>query len=349
MPPTNVHPVQNAAQLEPDSDRPEAGRLAAPEHIQNAAQTEPDSDSVQAAKKFIPPPGLETALRGAIKLDQPLLLTGEPGTGKTTVADWANWILNKDSSYHPKPLKFVTKTTSHATDLFYTYDALSHFQAVNLKGQSGERTTAEFIELQALGQAIAMTNPAQPNLSLCRSGLKPDAQPQNVVVLIDEVDKAPRDFVNDILDEILTYSFRIREQGNCEIGKDKDRRIVVVLTSNSEKGLPEAFLRRCAFFHIEFPDKDALRSIVAQHFDQTRLLMTPEEQEQALDFFMKIRDKKLRKQPATAELLGWLEVLALSDFKGDNWKAPENRTPLLENLAFLVKTQEDLETVKKML
>lgn len=297
--------------------------------------------SVENAQNYIAPEGLKEALAGAIALGQPLLLTGEPGTGKTTVADWVAWQLNQtEGGYHPEPLRFFTKTTSHATDLFYTYDALSHFQAVNLR-DGVVRNPAEFIELQALGRAIAMTDPKPEYLEKCRVDLPDEAC--HVVVLIDEVDKAPRDFTNDILDEILNYRFRIREQGNYPIEKADDRRIVVVLTSNSEKGLPEAFLRRCAFFHIEFPKREGLREIVKKHLGY----VSPAT-ESALDFFEAVRAKKLRKQPATAELLGWLELMGMTQFAGD-WKAPENRKPLLDNLAFLVKTQEDLEVVKKMI
>lgn len=304
-----------------------------------------------AAQRFITPEGLEAALRGAKALGQPLLLTGEPGTGKTTVADWANWLLRQsDPTYHDEPLRFITKTTSYATDLFYTYDALAHFQAVNLKLE--ERSTADFIELQALGKAIALSNPKQDYLKKCQIRLRDeDEQPlvmipekgQNFVVLIDEVDKAPRDFTNNILDEILNFRFRIREQGNYQIQKAKTQEIVIVLTSNSEKGLPEAFLRRCAFFHIDFPKRAELEKIVAVHFGRP-----PAAAKEALDFFEEVREKNLRKKPATAELLGWLQILEMSSFSG-NWKNPENKKRLLENLAFLVKTQEDLEVVKKIL
>jgi MoxR-like ATPase len=300
-------------------------------------------------ENYIVPPGLQYALDGAIALGQPLLLTGEPGTGKTTFArDFALPYLNQKygGNFHPEVLKFNTKTSSNARDLFYTYDSLSHFQSVNLRsGQA--RETAEFIELQALGKAIAMGNPQASYTEKCRFVAPP--KPLDTVVLIDEVDKAPRDFTNDILDEIEHFRFQIREQDNFPIEKGPNSRIILIMTSNSEKNLPDAFLRRCIFYHIEFPKKDEklLRDIVKMHLGTVITDKTEEAYGELFDFFYHAREKAVRKKPATAELIAWLKLLGLNEYFDKN-KA-EQKQMLLHNLSFLVKTQEDLEAVKKLI
>lgn len=301
--------------------------------------------SREIAEGYIMPPGLQYAVEGAYDLEQPLLLTGEPGTGKTTLGDWATWHLGAGKSdFHPLPLLFHTKTTSRASDLFYTYDALSHFQAANLR-DGRTANPADYITLQALGLAIAMSKgrpePAPPFLTEL-----PEA-PRQSVVLVDEVDKAPRDFTNDILDEIEKYRFRIRElTENNAFEKAGGAKILVILTSNSEKNLPEPFLRRCAFFHIEFPNADDLRKIV-----QKRLgVITPATENaygQLIRFFLDARDKSVRKKPATAELIAWLRLLGLKNYFEQN--DTRQRELLQHNLSFLVKTQEDLEAVKKLI
>ncbi len=296
-------------------------------------------------KDYIASDALRIALEGALALRQPLLLTGEPGTGKTTLAQWAVHYLNEkyNNSFYPQPLRFNTKTTSAARDLFYTYDALSHFQAANLKGDS--RKTADFIELQALGKAISMTNPRQEYLERFRIDLPP--KPQSSVVLVDEVDKAPRDFTNDILDEIENYRFQIREQDNYLVERGPDAQIVVIMTSNSEKNLPDPFLRRCAFYHIEFPQGQLLRDIVEKHLGR----ITPETEKAYADlftFFEQVRSQSVRKKPATAELIGWLKILGMNGYFKTNNPA-EQKQMLAYNLSFLVKTLEDLEAVRKLL
>jgi MoxR-like ATPase len=158
---------------------------------------------------------LKNAVEVAIALGQPLLLTGEPGTGKTRLAWKIAHLLSKekDVNFDPEPLVFYTKTTSTAQDLFYSYDAVSHFQSANIKRGEQQKapTTADFIELQALGKAIAQTNPGAIDTSMFATSLP--QEPRDSVVLIDEIDKAPRDFTNDILNEIERLHFVIKEQG----------------------------------------------------------------------------------------------------------------------------------------
>lgn len=295
--------------------------------------------------KYIASDAQEYALEAAVAMDQPLLLTGEPGTGKTEMAAWALDYLKRNSgeSYYGEVLRFNTKTISRASDLFYTYDALSHFQAANLRA---EQTAPEkFITLNAFGRAIAYSDPSRQDFAE-KFGLELPAQALNSVVLIDEVDKAPRDFTNDLLDEILNYRFAIRELPGFEAQKAEGSKIVVILTSNSEKNLPDAFLRRCAFFHIPFPKGEQLRNIVEVHLGKVPDA-AQESYRRLIKFFEDARSKSVRKAPATAELITWLRILNIEKF---HVAATAERRRLLErNLSFLVKTKDDLEAIQGLL
>lgn len=295
---------------------------------------------------------LQKAVETAIRFNQPLLLTGEPGTGKTQLAYKVAHQLHAQTNgqFAAEPLRFNTKTTSQARDLFYLYDAIGHFQQANIKGSDALRPTRDYIELQALGQAIAYANPKAEYAEKCRF-TAPDGGPKSSVVLVDEVDKAPRDFSNDILNEVENREFFIKEQDNYRIGMDKSnaQRIVLIMTSNSEKNLPEAFLRRCVFYHIPTPTGDKLREILKAHLS---LAHTPV-LEQSLDNITKefelLRKKVTRKAPATAELVALVKLLEAENiFRAD--KPIEAVKQLFrDNIALLIKTKEDLEAVREYL
>lgn len=281
--------------------------------------------------KYIPDPGLVDACNVAILLNQPLLLTGEPGTGKTQFASSLAWELGFES-----PIKFETKSNSVARDLFYIYDALKRFQ--DSQSQIAAATQPlNYIEYQALGLAILKANDWQvvqarlpENFTLFEK--------QRSVVLIDEVDKAPRDFPNDLLNELDQMYFRIPELGNTKITADPDFQPIIIITSNSEKDLPDAFLRRCIYYHIPFPDQERLEDIISSHLGM-HVGGSSEFLQTALELFYQLRQGGLRKKPATAELLGWLSTLRAIDPKTEN---PLSNTDLAyKTLSSLIKTAED--------
>ncbi len=275
---------------------------------------------------YVPSQELVNAVNVALTLGQPLLLTGEPGTGKTQLAHHIAYFFQLG-----EPLVFNAQTTSNAKDLFYTYDALGHFQynQNNPEALSAVQVEQRFIRYQALGEAIR-------------------AQVRKVV-LIDEIDKAPRDLPNDVLAAIEAMAFDVSEVGKF-YKADNHLRPIVVITSNSEKNLPDAFLRRVVYYHIPFPSPEALLEIVSAKidgYDQVAL-------EPLVAHFNQIRtDKslKLKKNPATAELIFWAMLLYSMGFDpqvlGNGSLSPKDQETLLTSYSVLAKTQEDLKALRK--
>lgn len=278
------------------------------------------------------------AVNVALLLSQPLLLTGEPGTGKTQLAYRVAWELGLD-----EPLRFDTKSGSTARDVLYRYDTLSRFHAANTK--SGSQKNLDYVRYKPLGEAILRSRkpeevqevlpPKFHHPGACRS-----------VVLIDEIDKAPRDFPNDLLLEVDALQFNIPELDLQEdIQADPELRPILILTSNSEQNLPDAFLRRCIYYHIPLPDRARLADIIRRRLPGTvansanTVLL-----DSALDFFHEVRKLGLRKPPSTAELLNWLQTLEGYGVQPDN-KVTDRPGPLRKSLTTLAKTQEDLETL----
>ncbi|MFO0953796.1 MAG: MoxR family ATPase [Isosphaeraceae bacterium] len=291
-----------------------------------AEQTRPD--------RYLADAGLVDAVNVALLLGQPLLLTGEPGTGKTQLASSLAWELGLGD-----PLRFETKSTSTAGDLFYTYDSLARFHAAQT-GVLGKGT--EFITFNALGRAILRANALSAVAGLLPAGHVHDG-PRRSVVLIDEVDKAPRDFANDLLNEVEGMFFRIPELGNVRVEADPSMQPIVVVTSNSEKSLPDAFLRRCIYYHIPFPDRDRLAEVIAARLGK----FSGKGQaflDDALDLFYRLRDAAtgLRKRPATAEVLGWVAALRELYPGVDNPLAGRDDVAR-RSVSVLVKTVEDRE------
>ena len=291
-----------------------------------------------APEGYIPDDGLVDAVNVCLLLGQPLLLTGEPGTGKTQLAYSLSWELG-----FGRPLMFETKSSSTARDLFYTYDTLGRFHAAQTN--QGSQDSLDYLTYNALGIAILRANERSAVAQWLPKNFEHLGK-QRSVVLIDEVDKAPRDFPNDILNEVENMYFKIPELGNAMISADEEMRPILILTSNSEKHLPDAFLRRCVYYHIPFPEQARLEEIVTGRIasldvgDQQWL-------SDALELFLKLREpgSGLTKRPATAELLGWLTYLKDRDVNaGDSLR--QQRMLVQASLGALVKNQEDQRTAQ---
>jgi MoxR-like ATPase len=319
---------------------------------------------------YLPSPGLLNALEVAYMLKRPLLLTGEPGTGKTQFAFWAADQLARSDGFQAEPYVYNTKTSSTAKDLFYHYDAIAHFRetrtnpggntsaggtsqtnastTTQTNGQPTERTAADFIQLRALGLAITGA------IGKKDCGLSPAIlaksdiidHPRGSVVLIDEIDKASRDFPNDLLNEIENYEFEITELNQRVRLTDERQRqnIIVILTSNFEKNLPDAFLRRCIYYHIEFPTKERLFEIIIRRLDISKDDYSNIEK-RVDDFFRFQQFPNISKRPSTSECIDWIRVLQKDNLLGREFFLGSELIPeddLTKYLSMLIKSKDDL-------
>lgn len=261
-------------------------------------------------------PALWSAIETALQLGLPLLVTGEPGCGKTELANYLGWRLgtsiprgldDEGRSTWEHALRFDVKSDTRARDLFYTIDLVERFHAggVGTGADSARLDPLNFIRFNALGRALIYgREPDEFAARLLPWQAHPGA-PQRSVVLIDEIDKAPSDVPNDLLMEIDRMRFLITELNRVVVAPAAMRPILVI-TSNTERPLPDAFLRRCAYYHIPFPGRERIIEIVA-----ARLGAPPGSTlvEEAVAAFTSLRALPLRKKPATAELLGFIHAL----------------------------------------
>jgi len=286
---------------------------------------------------YLADPSLSNAVNVALSLGQPLILTGEPGTGKTQLAASVAYEFNL-----PSPLVFNVKTTSTARDLFYHYDAMRHFHDSHFGGNT--LRVDDYIKYEAFGLAILLAKDSAETDKLLPHSHR-GRGPTRSVVLIDEIDKAPRDLPNDVLNEIEEMSFTVTETGRT-FTADARYRPILVLTSNSEKNLPDAFLRRCVFYHIPFPDENRLRKIIECRLPRDSAF-SPQIIENAIKEFVRIRHTlDLKKRPATAELLGWVRILCDLEINLGNLK-PGQVESVLMSYSVLAKTKEDLEVMQR--
>lgn len=283
---------------------------------------------------------LRTAINTALAVEMPLLITGEPGTGKTQVA----WFIAAAFGLG-EPIALHVKSTTTSQHLLYDFDAVKYFRDA---GDPERRKLAidrgHYLTPGPLWRALAERTPR--------------------LILIDEIDKAPRDFPNDLLHVLDQYWFEVPELDGCHpdgerlpslsqqdgrfrVERDPELRApIVVITSNSERRLPEPFLRRCVFHHIELNPELVQRAVKAWR-EREITGLEDEVVERALEAFHKLRQRDLRKPPSTAELLAWLKLLSQS---------PQHRTALskglpplkeLPLLAALLKDREDYATIAR--
>ena len=286
---------------------------------------------------YISDPGMVDAVNVALMLGQPLLITGEPGTGKTQLASRIAWELGLG-----EPLVFDIKSGSAARDLFYTFDALRRFHAASVPGATQDNRA--YLDYSALGTAILFANEEAEVRHLMPEGMVHPGRRRSVV-LIDEVDKAPRDFPNDLLKELDEMSFRITELGNAKIAAPADMRPVVIIASNSEKNLPDPFLRRCVYYHIPFPDTQRLGEILTRRLDLEGDENSPLLND-ALSFFEGLRARNVRKRPSTAELVNWVDVLLRRGV--DRTKPLQSSADLVySSLGVLAKNADDQELARR--
>ncbi|MCG8423396.1 MAG: MoxR family ATPase [Proteobacteria bacterium] len=276
----------------------------------------------EGASKFQPSDELVTAINIAIAVHAPLLLTGEPGTGKTQVAHYLAWYFGIEDNL----FRLDVRSTTTVNDLLYRFDTVAYFHAAQDQSRRGEKLDrGEFIDRGPLWLAFETERPA--------------------IVLIDEIDKATRDFPNDLLNVLDQHQFAVpdlpHEDNQIPVRKLPEGKAppIVVITSNSERRLPEPFLRRCVFHHIEFTE-DILKKAVQAHIGSFPNLDS-DVIDIALYRFMELRRRPLRKKPATAEFLVWLSVLsALGGINKRHVREPKLRD--LPALATMVKDRDDL-------
>lgn len=295
---------------------------------------------LQNPEGYIAGKALINAVNVALALKKPLLVTGDPGTGKTQLAYRLAAEFGKT-----EVLRFDTKSSSQATDLYYQFDNIRQFGQSQLNVAAGKPLpeSREFIRFAAMGLAILRT--LEPDEIESRIGPTfRHAQAVESVVMIDEIDKAPRDFPNDLLNQIENLEFAIPELGQT-FRANEELAPVVIITSNSEKQLPEPFLRRCVYHHIEFPtDEKEIGGILGERLKQLNLSGLA--YREAVQFFFDLRAHgAIGKKPSTSELLDWIRALS-NEGLDMNKALKEQPTVVKTCLGTLLKTTEDVKLAK---
>jgi len=269
----------------------------------------------EGTKDYVATDDLKVAVNAAVLLRRPLLVKGEPGTGKTVLAQEIAKALNAPL------IEWNVKSTTKAHQGLYEYDAVARLR----DGQLGDERVHDITNYIRRGKLWeAFTAPELP------------------VLLIDEIDKADIEFPNDLLQELDRMEFHVYETGETVKAKERP---VVVITSNNEKELPDAFLRRCFFHYIKFPDADTMRAIIEVHFPGIQKILVS----RALEIFYEVRDVPgLKKKPSTSELLDWLKLLLNEDMPLDvlQNKDPTKAIPPLHGA--LLKNEQDVMLFERL-
>jgi MoxR-like ATPase len=268
----------------------------------------------EGADDYVATDDLRIAVNAAIALERPLLVKGEPGTGKTELARQVAAALGL------RLIEWSVKSTTKAQQGLYEYDAVSRLRDGQL-GEARVRDVAAYIRRGKLWEAFAAD--------------------EKVVLLIDEVDKADIEFPNDLLQELDRMEFFVYETGETVRAK---HRPIVIITSNNEKELPDAFLRRCFFHYIRFPDADTLARIVQVHFPDVK----PNLLREALTQFFALRETPgLKKKPSTSEALDWIRLLMTDDLDAEDLRrTPRETLPRLHGA--LLKNEQDVHLFERL-
>lgn len=266
-------------------------------------------------ERYVATDDLQMAVNAAATLERPLLIKGEPGTGKTMLAEEVAEALGMPLiSWH-------IKSTTKAQQGLYEYDAVSRLRDSQLGGDK-VHDIANYIKPGKLWEAFTAD--------------------QRVVLLIDEVDKADIEFPNDLLLELDKMEFHVYETGERVVAK---QRPIVIITSNNEKELPDAFLRRCFFHFINFPNRETMMRIVDVHYPGIQKSLVDE----ALDIFFDVRKiPGLKKKPSTSELVDWLKLLMSDDIPDDILKARDATKAIPPLYGALLKNEQDVHLLERL-
>ncbi len=270
----------------------------------------------EGTENYVATDDLKVAVNAAIALERPLLIKGEPGTGKTVLAYEIAKALNSEL------ITWHIKSTTKAHQGLYEYDAVSRLRDSQL-GDERVKDVKNYIKKGKLWEAFTS-----------------DKRP---VLLIDEIDKADIEFPNDLLRELDRMEFYVYE--TKELVRAKHRPLVFI-TSNNEKELPDAFLRRCFFHYIRFPDKETMEKIVAVHFPDIKKTLLRE----ALESFFEVREVPgLKKKPSTSELLDWLKLLLAEDISPDTLRSTDRRAIIPPMHGALLKNEQDVHLFERIM
>ncbi len=269
----------------------------------------------KGTERYIASRDLEVAVNAAVTLQRPLLIKGEPGTGKTVLAHEVAQALGLEL------IEWHIKSTTKAQQGLYEYDAVSRLRDGQL-GDPRVHDIANYIVRGKLWDAFE--------------------SPEPIVVLIDEVDKADIEFPNDLLLELDRMQFFVYETRRTVEAR---HRPIVIITSNNEKELPDAFLRRCFFHYIRFPDRETMERIVHAHYPDIRKDLARE----ALNVFFQVRDiPGMKKKPSTAELLDWLKLLMVEDMPVDALRSNEKQLVIPPLHGALLKNEQDVHLFERL-
>ena len=273
-------------------------------------------DNFKGTKSYVATEDLRISVNAAIKLERPILVKGEPGTGKTQLAIEIAEALGK-------PLfEWHIKSTTKAEQGLYEYDAVSRLRDSQL-GDERVKDISNYIVRGKVWDAFDSEN-------------KP-------VLLIDEIDKADIEFPNDLLRELDSMEFYVHETKELVTAKNRP---IIIITSNNEKELPDAFLRRCFFHYIRFPDMNTMKEIVDVHYPKIKKMLLKE----ALDTFYRIRDiQGIKKKPSTSELLDWIKLLLAEDVPPEALRNTNKKDSIPPFYGALIKNEQDVHLFEQLI